>query len=93
MNKGDQGTKNYNSKEVLLKSTKPPINPCISDTYAVDPQPDWWRVSRPSPVGKSAGRQLARSSAAVAADQLWKTSGFGGAAYRNDSMKVLISVL
>jgi hypothetical protein len=40
MNKGDQGTKNYNSKEVLLKTRKQPITPCNSASYAVDSAPD-----------------------------------------------------
>jgi hypothetical protein len=45
VNKGDQGTKNYNSKEVLFKSIKRAINPCNSATYAVDSAPDRRRVS------------------------------------------------
>jgi hypothetical protein len=54
MNKGDQGTKNYNSKEVLLKSTKRAINPCHSATYAVDSVPDRRRVFGRHAVDKSA---------------------------------------
>jgi hypothetical protein len=64
MNKGDQGTKNYNSKEVLLKTTKRDVTPCRSASYAVDSAPDPQRVNPPRSVDKPEPAPAHNSSAA-----------------------------